>query len=147
MVDLLANSSADRKLRPEWLALAALVAAHCAFNLFFDPTGTPADDLKLVGLPLIGASIAQPILLAIWAASAGGHAAVRIPLTLAASALLFFASTIKTWNHFTSENVVDVGEQLMIYVIFLGILLAIMTIVRLITGWRIATRTFPASAV
>ena len=93
-----------------------LVGAHAAFNLFLNPMGAGAENVSEgLALPLMGATVAQPVLFAIWAALGGGPAAIRIPLTLAALVAVFFPSLIKQWNLFTHSKSGLVPRQTLIF--------------------------------
>jgi hypothetical protein len=86
----------------------------------------------------MGATISQPVLFAIWAALAAGSVAMRIPLSLAACTVVFFASTIKQWNLVTRNNSLPAGQDLIMELAFFGLSLAIMLVARWFFGWRIS---------
>jgi hypothetical protein len=125
--------------RQAWLVLVVLIGAHAAFNLFFNPLGADADNVsKRVGLPLMGAMLAQQVVFGTWAALGPGPAAMRIPLTFAASIAVSFAGACKQWNVFTHDKSVLAGHDLIMDMAIFGVSLTIMLAARWIIGWRIS---------
>jgi hypothetical protein len=122
------------------IVLLLLVAAHAILNLFLNPIGASVDDVSgRLALPLMGAGIAQPVLIAIWAALGPGAAAVRIPLSLAAAGIVFLASVPKLWNVFDNDVMASkrTGESLLMELSLFAVVLVLMLVVRRISGWRI----------
>ena len=70
VADLTAKPSIAWNQRQPWLVFVVLIVAHAAFNLFLNPIGAGAENVSEgLALPLMGATIAQPVLFAIWAAA------------------------------------------------------------------------------
>src|SRR5262249_23989618 len=113
--------------RQAWLVLVVLIGAHAAFNLLFNPIGATEDNVsKRVGLPLMGAMLAQQVVFGTWAALGPGPAATRIPLTFAASIAVSFAGACKRCNVFTHDKSVLAGHDLIMDVALFGVSLTIM---------------------
>ncbi len=142
MADHRANSDVIWTQRRAWIILMLLIGTLAAFNLTLNPEGTTVDKIpEHFALPLMGAAMAQPVLFAIWAALIDSPAILRIPLSLAASMVVFFAGTIKQWNVFTSENSPPAGQELLMELALFGISLAIVLVARWLIGWRIGRLT------
>jgi hypothetical protein len=139
--EFMADSSSSSSIslcRRSWILLALLVAVHAAFNLALNPVGASENKVsERLGLPLMGAIFAQPVLFAIWAAIGPGPAVIRIPWSLIAALTVFFASIPKQWNMFSADSLEFDGPELTIEVVPFCITFAVMLIARKATGWRI----------
>jgi hypothetical protein len=120
--------------------LVVLIAVHAIFNLTLNPVGASEEKVsERLALPLMGATLAQPALFAIWAAVGPGPTLMRIPLSFVSAAVVFFATVPKRWNVFevhqaSSENV---SQKMLMELAFFGVVLITMLIVQKVMGWRI----------
>lgn len=127
------NQADSRSWRKEVWAPIWLLAAHALFALLLNPMGTPVSAnmnallIQMVLIALMGVMMSQPLLCALWAAWAWPPVVWRVPLGVAACALLGLAAGAKKG---------DVQTPLL-YEALLVAFLALLATARYVWGWKL----------
>jgi hypothetical protein len=114
--------------RTHWVVLALLVFAHAVFGAYC----TPAD--RALACLTAGAMIAQPVLLAIWAAFAHQKFYFRVLWSLLVCTYLSFADDLGVVQQKMRPNP---GETIMAHLALFVVTLLILLLVRRFSRWRI----------
>src|SRR6478672_9754674 len=122
MVDQGDCAATPTQIRRRWWIVGLLICANTAFALLFNPNGGSDEYLsEWLGMLLMGAVLAQPMLFGIWAALGTGLLVKRVPLTLAALIVVGFCGGIKQWNVFMpagAANSLDVEMSVLNLALF-----------------------------
>jgi len=119
-----------------WVVLGLLVVAHAAFNALLCPVGRPLPDRSyLFGVGCIGATLAQPSLLAVWAVLGHRRLSFGLPFGMLLVVLMSYAAVVRgvTEDGSPEESTTTVFMFAMLFLV----MQAVMWIPRAWFGWRV----------
>jgi hypothetical protein len=125
-----------------WLAPAALVVAHAAFDALFCPLGASASEYPMVGAYLaMGVILVQPVLFALWAALSSQPFFTRLPSATAACVVVVYAQSVSWFRVAGSSRGGTNSLDSFLYILALfGIATLALFLPRRLFAWRIRHR-------
>jgi hypothetical protein len=113
-----------------WMMIALLAVAHILYSALVNPFGR--FDEEWMEYLAIGAWYTQPMMFGLWLALGTGNFSPRFQLTLLAFAVLLLSGAI---------NLQRTPDDLLIRVAMFVVIAILMSVLRNLTGWRIASRS------